>query len=60
MPFALSLAQSKINHFCLELPSAFTEERAVTFPKKTLFPLAGNGSLLNPSTARASNILPRS
>src|SRR6266436_8634431 len=44
----------------LELRSALTKERAVTFPKKTFFPLAGNGWLLNPSVARASKHLPRS
>jgi hypothetical protein len=43
-----------------EFRGAFTEERAVTFPKKTLFPLAGHGWLLSPSMARASKYLPRS
>src|SRR6266436_6889876 len=43
-----------------ELRSAFTQECAVTFPKKTFFPLAGNGWLLSRSVARASKHLPRS
>src|SRR5271166_3752525 len=44
----------------LELRSAFTQERAVTFPKKTFFPLAGNGWLLSRSVARASKHSARS
>src|SRR5271166_3464810 len=44
----------------LELRSAFTQERAVTFPKKTFFPLAGNGWLLSRSVASASKHSARS